>query len=435
MSVDLTKPGTIAKPIITSIYTADPSARVGHDGKLYIYASHDMDPARGCDLMDRYHVFSTEDMVHFTDEGEILRSDDVTWGRLEGGFMWAPDCVYKDGTYYFYYPHPSDTNWNDSWKIGVATSKHPAKDFKDQGYIEGVGGWCMIDPCVFIDDDGRAYLYYGGGGMPKAVELADDMMSIKGEVRDMEGLEDFHEAAWVFKRNGIYYMTYSDNLPGNNRLRYAMSDNPFGPWTNNGIYLAPTGCDTSHGSVVEYKGRWYAFYHNCSISGRGNLRSVCVDELFFNEDGTIRLVEQTTTPCEPVGPAPAPNPRAKTYPAVAALFEDGMVKSSVDKKENYVTGFDRENSFILYKKLDGYDGGRVNVRINYANGGGLTRVRLIVNDTDWSLLNLVPTGGDDDFSGDANLTVPMKPGRTNTVKVVGFSGNANIASITLTPLD
>src|SRR5690554_6230289 len=110
-TVDLTKPGTIAKPIITSIYTADPSARVGHDGKLYIYASHNMDPARGCDLMDRYHIFSTEDMVHFTDEGEILRSDDVTWGRPEGGFMWAPDCVCKNGTYYFYYPHPSDTNW------------------------------------------------------------------------------------------------------------------------------------------------------------------------------------------------------------------------------------------------------------------------------------------------------------------------------------
>nr|WP_218834979.1 family 43 glycosylhydrolase [Paenibacillus sp. E222] len=103
---------TSMNPAITSIYTADPSAHVWNDGKIYIYASHDMDPARGCDLMDRYHVFSSEDMVHWLDEGEILRSDDVSWGRPEGGFMWAPDCAYKNGTYYFYYPHPSDSNWN-----------------------------------------------------------------------------------------------------------------------------------------------------------------------------------------------------------------------------------------------------------------------------------------------------------------------------------
>ena len=92
--VDLEKPGKVmAKPVITTIYTADPSAVVGQDGKMYMYASHDMDPARGCDFMDRYHIFSSEDMVHWTDEGEILRSDDVTWGRPEGGFMWAPDCA------------------------------------------------------------------------------------------------------------------------------------------------------------------------------------------------------------------------------------------------------------------------------------------------------------------------------------------------------
>ena len=119
-----------ANPFITSIYTADPSAHVWADGRLYVYPSRDIDPPRGCDLMDRYHVFSTEDMVNWRDEGEILRASQVPWGRPEGGFMWAPDCAYKDGTYYYYFPHPSDTRWNDSWKIGVATSKKPASDFK-----------------------------------------------------------------------------------------------------------------------------------------------------------------------------------------------------------------------------------------------------------------------------------------------------------------
>ena len=101
-------------PFIRNMYTADPSAHVWKDGRLYVYASHDIFPARGCDLMDQYHVFSTDDMVHWKDHGEILRASQVSWGRKEGGFMWAPDCAYKNGTYYFYFPHPSDTKWNDS---------------------------------------------------------------------------------------------------------------------------------------------------------------------------------------------------------------------------------------------------------------------------------------------------------------------------------
>ena len=102
-------------PFIRSIYTADPSAHVWADGRLYVYPSHDIAPARGADLMDQYHVFSTNDMVNWVDHGQILQASDVPWGRAEGGFMWAPDCAYKNGTYYFYYPHPSGTAWNSTW--------------------------------------------------------------------------------------------------------------------------------------------------------------------------------------------------------------------------------------------------------------------------------------------------------------------------------
>lgn len=318
---------TSQNPLITTIFTADPSAHVWEDGKVYIYASHDMDPARGCDLMDRYHVFSSADMVNWVDEGEILRSDDVTWGRPEGGFMWAPDCAYKNGTYYFYYPHPSDSNWNDSWEIGVATSKKPASDFTDQGYITGLGGFAMIDPCVFVDEDERAYMYYGGGGKCAGVELNDDMISTKGEIKEMEGLEDFHEAAWAFKRNGLYYLTYSDNLDGLNRMRYATSDQPLGPWTYRGVFLEPTGCSTSHGSVAEFKGQWYMFYHNQDISGEGNLRSVCIDYLNFNEDGTIQTVIQTKEGVQAVGAPPAASPVESRYPRQRArLVEELSLK-------------------------------------------------------------------------------------------------------------
>ena len=117
-------------PFITHMFTADPSAHVWKDGRLYVYPSHDIDPPRGCDLMDRYHVFSTDDMVNWKDHGEILNSSQVPWGRPEGGFMWAPDCAYKDGTYYFYFPHPSSSDVHCSWKVGIATSKYPAKDSK-----------------------------------------------------------------------------------------------------------------------------------------------------------------------------------------------------------------------------------------------------------------------------------------------------------------
>ena len=283
-----------SNPFVRSMYTADPSAHVWSDGRLYVYPSHDIDPPRGCDLMDKYHVFSTDDMVDWVDHGEMLSSDKVPWGRPEGGFMWAPDCAYKNGLYYFYFPHPSGTDWNNTWKVGVATSQNAASDFVVKGYIKGLPEFAMIDPCVFIDDDGQAYFYYGGGGRCMGGKLKSNMMELAGPMRDMEGLEDFHEATWVHKRNGIYYLSYSDNNPKGNRMNYATSKSPLGPWKYQGIYLDPVSSDTSHGSIVEYKGEWYAFYHTADLSGQGNLRSICFDKLYYNEDGTIQKVKQTT---------------------------------------------------------------------------------------------------------------------------------------------
>lgn len=289
-------------PIIKHMYTADPSARVWADGRLYIYASHDIDPPRGCDLMDQYHVFSTDDMVDWTDHGEILRSSQVPWGRKDGGFMWAPDCVFRDGTYYFYFPHPSGDEWNTTWKIGIATSTKPASDFTVQGYMEGLES--IIDPHVFVDDDGQAYFYQGGGGKCVGGKLGANMMEIDGPMKVMGGLVDFHEAPWVHKKDGIYYLSYADNHDSNgkhNRMRYATSKSPMGPWSYKGIYLEPTDSYTNHGSIVEYKGQWYAFYHNSALSAKNGapnhqqdwIRSVCYDKLFYNTDGTLKKVIQT----------------------------------------------------------------------------------------------------------------------------------------------
>ena len=285
-------------PFIRDIYTADPSARVWADGRLYVYPSHDIAPPRGCDLMDKYHVYSTDDMVHWVDHGQILEAKDVPWGHPlanNATFMWAPDCVYKNGKYYFYFPHPDKDPWGSNFKIGIAVSDKPASDFKVLPEpLKGTPENGQIDPCVFIDDDGQTYFYYGGGGHCFGAKLKDNMIELDGELQPMTGLHDFHEATWVFKRNGIYYLTYSDNTQPYNQLRYATSNNPLGPWLHRGVYLTPTNCETSHGSVVEYKGQWWAFYHSADLSGgNGALRSICVDKLFFNEDGTIQTVIQT----------------------------------------------------------------------------------------------------------------------------------------------
>ncbi len=425
-----------ANPFITSIYTADPSAHVWADGRLYVYASHDMDPARGCDFMDRYHVFSTEDMVHWRDEGEILRASQVPWGRKEGGFMWAPDCAFRNGTYYFYYPHPSDTRWNDSWKIGVATSSKPASDFKNAGYLAGLGGFAMIDPAVFMDDDGQAYMYFGGGGRCAAAKLKANMTEIDGAVQPMVGLEDFHEATWVFKRNGIYYLTYADNHPRNNQMRYATSTNALGPWTYKGVYLQATDCDTTHGSVVEYKGQWYQFYHNQTISGHGNLRSMCVDRLYFNDDGTIQTVVQTKEGPPAVGPALTPNPATVKYAAESAITANGaqVEDDAAAAGGKSVRQLHLENSYLQFNQVGCGHGGRTAIAIHYATADN-AKLKLFVNGDDYSFLNTPPTGGWDSYTGQTCLTVPLGAGKTNTIRLAGGNGGVNVDYVTLTPLD
>lgn len=321
-------------PFVGNLYTADPSARVWKiNGKerLYVYASHDMEPTRGCDHMDRYHVFSTEDMKTWTDHGEILNSDDVKKQTGVGveGFMWAPDCVYnpKDKNYYFYFPHKIQKKENgrgeDVWRIFVATSKEPAANFKVRGFIEGIPS--TIDPGVFIDDDGQPYIYTSGAGKGcwGSKLKKDDWTKLDGEMTPMTGLVDFHEPPWVFKHNGKYYMVHSDNHSNNlggNRMIHAISDNPLGPWKNCGAFMNPHGEETTHGSVVQYKGKWYMFYHTANYSGEGSLRSVCFDPIEFNADGTIKMLHNWGTPKD--GKVPEVS-LAKETKIEAENFNDG----------------------------------------------------------------------------------------------------------------
>jgi len=429
-----------ANPFITSIYTADPSAHVWSDGRLYVYPSHDIDPPLGSNLMDRYHVFSTADMVNWRDEGEILRASQVAWSGPPGGFMWAPDCAYKNGTYYFYFPHPSDpssTNWNNTWKIGVATSIEPARGFTSIGYIQGVGGFSMIDPAVFMDTDGQAYLYYGGGGNCAGVKLKPNMIEIDGAVQVMTNLVDFHEATWVFKRNGLYYLTYADNFPGSNRMEYATSPNPLGPWTSKRVYLDPTGSDTTHGSVVEYKGQWYQFYHNCAISGQGNLRSLCVDLLNFDTNGNILKVVQTTTGPPAVGPPPVTSTNTIKYEAESGTVANGatVANDSAASGGQCIQNLHLPNSYVELDAIDGGSYGGLNsLDIRFATADTKPKLQLTVNGADYSFLNMLYTGGWSTFTGDSYLTIPLRPGNTNIIRLTGGNGGVNVDYLTFTPL-
>ena len=283
-------------PIIRDQFTADPTARV-FEGKVYLYPSHDIispvEPERKWFSMADYHVFSSEDLVNWTDHGMILSQENVPWGNPEGYSMWAPDCVYKNGKYYFYFPNaPKEGR---GFAIGVAVADKPYGPFTpEQKPIEGVGG---IDPCVLIASDGTAYLYWSGMGL-RGAKLADNMLELDGEsVRLDENLPaGFKEGPFIFERNGKFYLTYPWVQDRTETLAYAMSDNPLGPYEFKGIIMAqsPSACWTNHHSLVEYKGEWYLFYHHNDYSPQFDKnRSVRIDKVIFNEDGTIQPVTPT----------------------------------------------------------------------------------------------------------------------------------------------
>ncbi len=283
-------------PIIRDQFTADPTARV-FEGKVYLYPSHDIispvEPERKWFSMADYHVFSSEDLVNWTDHGMILSQENVPWGNPEGYSMWAPDCVYKNGKYYFYFPNaPKEGR---GFAIGVAVADKPYGPFTpEQKPIEGVGG---IDPCVLIASDGTAYLYWSGMGL-RGAKLADNMLELDGEsVRLDENLPaGFKEGPFIFERNGKFYLTYPWVQDRTETLAYAMSDNPLGPYEFKGIIMAqsPSACWTNHHSLVEYKGEWYLFYHHNDYSPQFDKnRSARIDRVIFNEDGTIQPVTPT----------------------------------------------------------------------------------------------------------------------------------------------
>lgn len=315
----------ISQPLVSHIFTADPSAHV-FNGKIYIYPSHDIesdtkrnDDGGSFDMKD-YHILSMKKIGgKVTDHGVALDIKDIPW---VGRQLWAPDAAFKNGTYYLYFPAKDK---DDIFRMGVATSKSPVGPFKAEP--APIKGSFSIDPCVFKDTDGSFYMYFGGiwGGQlqrwktgtydpkgklqennqpalfPKIAKLSDDMLSFSEEAKDVKILDKegkellagdntkrFFEAAWLHKYNGKYYFSYSTG--DTHLIAYATGDNPYGPFTYQGVVLNPVDGWTNHHSIVEIKGKWYIFYHDVQISGKTYLRNLKVTELKHNPDGSIQTI-------------------------------------------------------------------------------------------------------------------------------------------------
>ncbi len=301
---------TAQNPVIRDQFSADPTARE-FNGKIYLYPSHDIlvpeGQRKGWFCMEDYHVFSSENLTDWKDHGVIVTQNKVPWVRKDSYSMWAPDCVYRNGKYYFYFP--SAPAAGGGFAVGVAIADHPEGPFTPVAQpIKGING---IDPCVLQASDGNAYIFWGNGRCAKLkenmIELADDnpKEKVKWGDREMEmvgvnclqGLPNRQaEGPFAFEYNGNYYLTYPYVRENTEVLGYAMSKNPMGPYEYKGIIMAehPNGCWTNHHSIVQYKGQWYIFYHTNFFSPNDDKRrSVCIEKLAFNADGTIQEVKET----------------------------------------------------------------------------------------------------------------------------------------------
>lgn len=307
------------------LFIADPAVHV-FNGKLYIYPSHDFEAGIPEDdlgshfAMEDYHIFSMDDIdAEAKDHGVALHVKDISWA---GRQLWDSDAAYKNGKYYLYFPVKDKT---DIFRIGVAISDKPEGPFTPEQFP--MLGSYSIDPCVFEDEDGKHYMYFGGiwggqlqryrnnkaiecGQLPaddepalcaKVAQLSEDMLQFGEEPKDLVILDEdgeplkagdndrrFFEASWMHKYNGKYYFTYSTG--DTHKICYATGDNPYGPFTYGGVILNPVVGWTTHHSVVEFNGKWYLFFHDSAISGKTWLRSARFADLNHLPDGSIETI-------------------------------------------------------------------------------------------------------------------------------------------------
>lgn len=413
-------------PIVRDQFSADPTARV-FNGKIYVFPSHDIPtppekPGRkDWFCMADYHVFSSESLTDWTDHGMIVSQNKVPWVDSTSYSMWAPDCIERNGKYYFYFPankSVADANGRKGFGIGVAIADKPEGPYIPLPEpIKGVNG---IDPNVFIDKDGQAYLYWAMGNISVA-KLKDNMTELASEPKVIDNLpqKGLKEGPFLFERNGVYYLTIPHVENKIERLEYAIGNNPMGPFKMTGVVMdeSPMNCWTNHQSFVEYKGQWYLFYHQDAYSPKFDKnRSICVDSLFFNTDGTIQKVIPTL---RGVGLTNAAN--QIEIDRYSSISESGATVAFIDTLNTFKgwkTILESKNAWVKYNAVDfgskkmkkvevkakSVIGGTIQVRLDKVEGPVIAEIT-IPKSTDWSIVDAKISKFQ---SGIQNLVVVLK---------------------------
>lgn len=382
MCLCLCTPISAENPIVQTCFTADPAPMVYGD-TVYVYVGEDAIGDGGNYNMPHWRCYSTTDMVNWTDHGAVMRSDDFEWALP--GSAWAAQCIERNGKFYLYTTVTTE-EFGGGRAIGVGVSDSPTGPFEDAlGKPLAGPNWIYIDPTVFIDDDGQAYLYWGNPTL-HVVKLKKNMIALDGEIKefnmtykafgqmiDPDGSHDdcYEEGPWVYKRNGIYYLVYAGyGTPES--ICYSTSDSPTGGWKYQGIIMNNKNSFTIHPGIIEFKGKNYFFYHGGDLEGSAwNLRAVCVAEFEYNEDGTIPLIIQTTKGVEAIATL---DPYSRVE-AETICWSEGL---KTDRAENgiYVTDVDN-GDYIKVENVDFSDGGAISFIANIkANANAIIDVRL-----------------------------------------------------------
>lgn len=416
-------------PLIMTQFTADPSARV-FNGKVYLYPSHDIlaTPGHGkigwfC--MNDYHVFSSANLTDWTDHGVIVSQNKVPWADSTAYSMWAPDCIERGGKYYFYFPTIAKAGGARAFSVGVAIADKPYGPFVPQPLpIEGIHG---IDPNVQIDKDGQAYIYWAQGNLYGA-KLKANMLELASEPVKLEGFPDkgLKEGPYLFERKGIYYMTYPHVADKIERLEYAMSNSPLGPFKYAGVLMdeSASGCWTNHQSVIEFKNQWYLFYHNDDLSPNFDKnRAVRADSLFFNEDGTIRKVIPTL---RGVGISNASKKikidrfSAKSADGIEIAFLD-----TLNKFRGWKTIFNKTDSWVKYNSVFFDKKGIKHISVNTRSATGGTLL-ISTEDAPGKIIAKINIPKGDHWSVVKKTILSAPTGVKNLVVQLKGSGNAEV---------
>ena len=357
------------------VYIADPSAKVWEDGNLYVYGSTDETCEKYCSA--RHDVLYTSNMVNWKIVDSVFASagenDEVPYNNT---VLFAPDVQKKGDTYFMYYcqPYPQAPE-------GVATSKTPLGPFENGQKID-LGGHKQIDPSVFIDDDGTAYYLWGQFGL-KMAKLKPNMKELDKSTIQTDVITEkdhyFHEGAYLTKKNGLYYLVYSDISREDKPtcIGYATSTLPFGPYAYGGVIVDNNGANpgnwNNHGSIAEYKSQWYVFYHR-STHGCKTMRKAAVEKIEFLPDGTILEVEMTSQ-----GAGPALDAKKEIDAASACLLHGNVRIEAIEAHNEALTQF-RNGDEAIFKYLDFGDGIKlIRIRVKKINGGQLN----IFSDKPW----------------------------------------------------